>query len=101
MRAGLQVHALQSVICSYSLAARYPSILGIVEEVAEGFTLTIFLRASPCIDGAILLADQSVDSISVARGVVSMIAKERSIPEADVEYDIRLFDLGPPRGPAN
>jgi hypothetical protein len=102
MRAGLQVHALQSVICSYSLAARYPSILGIVEEVAKGFTLTVFLRYSPGIDGAILLADQSVDSISVARrGVVSMIAKEQSIPEADAEYDIRLFDLGPPRGPAN
>jgi hypothetical protein len=58
------------------MADRYPNILGVVEEVAEGFTLTIFLRASPGIDGAILLADQSVDSISEARGVVSMIAKE-------------------------
>jgi hypothetical protein len=96
-----QVRALQDVICWLSMVDRYPSILGIVEEVAEGFTLTVFLRASPGIDGAILLADQSVDSISVARGVVSMIAKERSIPEADVEYDIRLFDLGRPRGPVN
>jgi hypothetical protein len=83
------------------MADRYPNILGIVEEVAEGFTLTVFLRASPGIDGAILLADQAADTVDEARGVVSLIAKERSIPEADVEYDIRLFDLGPPRGPAN
>jgi hypothetical protein len=52
--------------------------------VAEGFTLTVFLRASPGIDGAILLDNQPTDTIDQARGIVYLIAKERSIPENEV-----------------
>jgi hypothetical protein len=83
------------------MADRYPIIFGVIEEVAEGFTLTVFLRAAPGLDGAILLAEQSADTVDEARGVIRRIAKERSISEADTEFEVRLFDLGPPRCLAN
>jgi hypothetical protein len=69
--------------------------------VAEGFTLTVFLRASPGIDGAILLDNQPTDTIDQARGIVYLIGKERSILENEVHIYIRMFDVGPPRGPTN
>jgi hypothetical protein len=84
-----------------SMVDRYPNILGLVEEVAEGYTVTIYLRTAPGLDGATQLADQPADTVDEAREVIRRTAKERSIPEADVEYDIRLFDTGPPRGPTN
>jgi hypothetical protein len=80
---------------------RYPNIFGIIEEVIEGFTVTIYLRAAPDVDGATLLVDQAADTIDEARGVIRRIAKERSIPEPDIEIEIRLFDLGPTPGPTN
>jgi hypothetical protein len=83
------------------MAGQYPTILGVIEEVAAGFTVTVFLRTAPGLDGAILLADQPADTIDEACGIISLIAKERSISEDDVEFDICLFDLGPPRGPTN
>jgi hypothetical protein len=89
------------VICCHPMADRYPIILGVIEEVAEGFTVTVFLRAAPGLDGAILLAEQSADTIDEACGVIRRIAKERSISEADTEFEVRLFDVGPPRGLTN
>ena len=83
------------------MADRYPNIRGVIEEVAEGYTVTAFLRTSPGFDRAMLLADQPADTIDEARGIIIMIAKERSISEDDVDFDIRLFDLGPPRGLTN
>jgi hypothetical protein len=83
------------------MADRYPNILGIIEEVVEGFTVTVSLRTSPGLDGARLLADQPADTIDEARGVISNFARECWISDDDVEIDIRLCDLGPPRGPTN
>jgi hypothetical protein len=83
------------------MADRYPNILGITEEVLEGFILTVFLRIAPGLNGATLLVDQPADTVDEAHGVVRRIAKERSISEADIEFEDRIFDLGPPRGPTN
>jgi hypothetical protein len=80
---------------------RFPNISGIIEEVLDGYTVTIFLRTSPGIDGAKLLADQPAGTIDEARGIIEMVARERSIPEDDVIVDIRMFDIGPPPGRAN
>ena len=80
---------------------RFPNIMGIIEEVVDGYTVTIFLRTSPGIDGAVLLADQPAGTIDEARGIIHNIARERSISEQDVIFDIRMFDVGPSRGPTN
>lgn len=82
------------------MAGRYPNILGIIEEVTEGYTVTVSLRTAPGLDGARILADQPADTIDEARGIIRKFAQECWISDDDVEIDIR-FDLGPSRGPTN
>jgi hypothetical protein len=82
------------------MADRYPNILGVIEEVADGYTVTVWLRTSAGLDGARIVADQPADTINEARGIISKHARECWVSDDDVEIDIRL-DLSPPHGPTN
>jgi hypothetical protein len=80
---------------------RFPNIAGVIEEVIDSYTVTVFLRTAPGLDGAKLLADQSADTIDDARGIIGKLARDQSIPEQDIVIDIRLFDVGPTSVPPN
>ena len=82
------------------MADRFPNILGIIEEVAEGYTVTVYHRTAPGDDGTELLEDQPADTLEEARGIISLVARGCLISDDDVEIDIRLA-LSPPRGPMN
>jgi hypothetical protein len=88
------------MICCGLLAYRYPCILGVIEEVADGYTVTVWLRTSAGPDGARIVADPPADTINEGRGIISKHARECWISDDDVEIDIRL-GLGPSRGPTN
>jgi hypothetical protein len=57
------------------MADRYPNILGVIEEVANGYAVTVWLRTSAGLDGARIVADQPSDTINEARGIISKHAR--------------------------
>jgi hypothetical protein len=80
---------------------RFPNILGIIEEVADGgYVVTVYHRTAPGGDGTELLADQPADTLEEARGIIGLVARGCLISDDDVEIGIRLA-LSPPRGPMN
>jgi hypothetical protein len=82
------------------MVERFPQIVGLIEEENDGFTVTIFLRTSPGFHGDTLLIDQATNNIDEAREIVSLAARQRSIPEDEVIIHI-LTDTRPSKGPAN
>jgi hypothetical protein len=93
IRRGPRSHAV--VLYLAPMTDRFPYIAGVIEEVIDGYTVTVFLRTAPGLDGS------SWPISRLTRGIIGKLARDQSIPEQDIVIDIRLFDVGPPSVPAN
>jgi len=73
----------------------FPSIYGKIVQVADGFTITVWLfREDPHYQRD-LVADEPTMTIETAKGVLSQAAQAHGVSPENVSYDIVMNALGP------
>jgi hypothetical protein len=73
----------------------FPRISATITEVADGFTVTVWLRQSAGLDTSVLLTDEPIGSIDGARAVISSYAMAKGVRPSHVDEKIDLHDFLP------